>query len=183
MNGIIFTDHSIQQILRGLKTQTRRVKEGPRCFYGPRGIRFYALEAWRQAYKPTPEHNGVVYRADYGFDPSLDASIAREQGYWKAPLLLKEHQARLVIEVTRTPYEEPIQSISDKDIEAEGVVAETPALARSMFNAGWNSINAHRGYPIEKNPVVYVVHFKVVIVKTRLHPSIKKQTSLLNAQA
>lgn len=96
---------------------------------------------------------------------------------WKPSIHMPRWASRITLEVVKVRVER-LQEISAKDIIAEGAVlrphmcehlGKCPVSAfdkkvypdlKSLWAAGWNKINAKRGYGWDKNPWVWVIEFK-----------------------
>ena len=164
---IIFSSESVQQILAGRKTMTRRpVKPQPndvrwtpaavgiyggwidehgypvRCPYGAVGERLWVRETHFIATGP----------AD-GSPPSLDNSlvhfkagaptdllhVAAKNGLWRSPLHMPRWASRLTLELTSVGVER-LQDISEEDAVAEGVeVDEAGHAVRKHDPIAWGS--------------------------------------------
>ncbi len=174
---IVFSGPSVQAILEGHKTQTRRVcKPQPDnvawdgeqwylevfepkyrqvyCPYGVPGDRLWVRETFQY-------HCGdrYGYRAD-GF---------RENDLW--PWLPSVHMprcaSRITLEVTDI-WVERLQEISYDDAIAEGVVEDAHGVRSECpqwFAELWNELNAKRGYPWESNPWVWAISFRRIETK------------------
>jgi hypothetical protein len=122
----------------------------------------------------------VIYEADGGFEWNAgdDCSIETKSD-WKSSMFMPRSASRITLEITDIRVER-VQDITAKDATAEGVgrlfeidvafdgkFTDIPfnmeeGLAVHQFARLWDSINAKRGYPWEKNPCVWVLTFKVV---------------------
>jgi len=97
---------------------------------------------------------------------------------WKPSIHMPRWASRLTLEVTHIRVER-VRDISAKDIISEGAVlrphtdqfGRNPVSAfdekvyldlRSLWAAGWNSINEKRGYGWDNNPWVWVIEFKEI---------------------
>jgi hypothetical protein len=122
----------------------------------------------------------VIYEADGGFEWNAgdDCSIETKSD-WKSSMFMPRSASRITLEITDIRVER-VQDITAKDATAEGVgrlfeidvafdgkFTDIPfnmeeGLAVHQFARLWDSINAKRGYPWDKNPWVWVLTFKVV---------------------
>lgn len=178
---ILFSGSMVRAILEGRKTQTRRIikpqpdmvlnwddvrlkvwHEGKKgyavCPYGKPEDRLWVRETWAKDIPGCP--NGVTYRADH-LDPLGDGPA--KPITWKPSIHMPRIASRITLEIIRVRVEK-LQSISEEDAKAEGVVNYddrkwvTYAL---QFSRLWDSINSKRA-PWSSNPWVWVVEFKRV---------------------
>lgn len=171
---ILFSGPMVRAILKGRKTQTRRVIQPKpdhfhtfqpgiwlpqigdkeiKCSYGEPGDRLWVREAWLQ-------DGGIyLYRADFGLGVLADSW----NGYWKPSIHMPRTVCRLTLEIVRIRAER-LQSIREDDAMAEGVdfIPNAPAALdhRTAFAGLWNSINEKRGFGWDTNPWVWVIEFK-----------------------
>jgi hypothetical protein len=134
---------------------------------------------WEGEHEGACEHRRVVCRAT---DPNgLDgyASIENDDDTpkWKPSIFMPRWASRITLEVTDVRVER-VQEISAKDIVAEGAVDQPHHDAilgkmpissfdgkayvdlLSLWAAGWDSINAKRGFGWKTNPWVWAYTFK-----------------------
>lgn len=182
-------------ILNDRKTVTRRVGyPNQECPYGKIGDRLWVREAlrnWRIA--------GGVCVAQYVADrvlvpaslstpawtnsstPKVRAALWQWQRQSLPSIHMPRWASRILLEITELRLE-PLQSINDADIIAEGSVLEErhvdsfplggkkcpvsafdkrayPDLS-SLWIAGWDGINAKRGHSWKSNPWVWVIKFR-----------------------
>ncbi|MHC4622184.1 MAG: hypothetical protein ACYTEQ_30985 [Planctomycetota bacterium] len=116
--GIIFSGWSVQRILDGSKTQTRRiVKPQP-------GIGSY--KGWvesRGAWRNTQSFPGRRWVCPYGRAGDFENYEARWElkgCRWRSPFFLKKRDIRIWLEITRVRVER-VQDIGFSEIKAEGV--------------------------------------------------------------
>ena len=213
--GILFSGPMVRAILAGRKTQTRRAMRTShvgyhsfarwdgepfrrammRCLndpgiatgnpslrsvfcennrYGVPGDRLWVRETWQE-----DEANGLCWRADHPADQTPAAG-------WRPSVRMPRRASRITLELTGVRVERA-HDISDADIAAEGVDAETvrdlwntaspkaqrenplyagndlPLNDRPLFDlwrAAWTLINGRASW--DANPWVWVVEFKVV---------------------
>lgn len=136
------------------------------CPYGKVGDRLWVRETFKIAEGVTI--NGiapVIYKADCsGF------ALANIDN-WKSPLFMPRWASRITLEITDIRVER-VQDISiceaiDEGIPSQGVEFDPKHGSRFVdvvpeYKRLWDSLNAKRGYPWEKNPWVWVISFKVV---------------------
>lgn len=182
----------VQAILRGWKTQTRRIiKPQPLHNYGPsgepNGIAFKdIIDGYPEElipYCPFGRVGDLIWLREtwaYGIGshgeslvPIFKASNPEWTGKWKSPIHLKKKDARLWLRIVKIGVQE-IQKISGKDCVAEGirrrgglndgVPLEGPIWkeSRAEFKTLWNSINLARGYGWDCNPWCWVVKFELM---------------------
>lgn len=187
---IIFTAESVEAILAGRKTQTRRIirqlaacpegwrvartesrengDEQPiRCPYKPGDV-LWAKEAWYKFHC-----DNVIDGKKYAYQPVKQDEYSREimrgDGYrWRSPLFMPREAARLFLKLIAVRAER-VQDISAADCDAEGYPPRTEAMClvtmdrnrRAWYEKLWDSLNAKRGYPWSSNPWVWVLTFEV----------------------
>lgn len=188
---ILFNTEMVRAILDGRKTQTRRVIKPQPDFskmrfngkswvymgylqghdveispYGVRGDVLWVRETWAvhtiSHEKPSElfHPQKVWYKADGVHDV--------ERGKWRPSIFMPRWASRISLVVNAVRIEQ-VQDITDNDAKAEGV---TPVPFASGFNDNelhkatffqlWDLINSKRGYPVERNPFVWVIEFEVV---------------------
>lgn len=126
----------VRAILRGQKTQTRRVIKGPaegynahgintlfRCPYGKPGDILWVRETWAEVGSFDP---GItVYRADYpdcipGQFENVPESIEEMGNVWKPSIHMHRHRCRLLLEIVSVRAER-LHDLSQEDAKAEGL--------------------------------------------------------------
>jgi len=173
---IIFSTEMVNAILKGEKTQTRRVIKlqppedmspgewGAKCPYGAPGDELWVKETWGVAVVPdgtTANEFLTVYKAD---NPQIPPSRWEPSGY------MPRNRSRIQLRITNVRVER-VQDISYDDACAEGV--SHPFYGRGtaggkfmvvqvMFPELWDSINAERGDSWQSNPWVWVIEFEVM---------------------
>lgn len=128
------------------------------CPYGRVGDRLWVREAFKIAENVTENGNPVpIYKAGC----SQITSIRIKN--WKSPLFMPRRLSRITLEITDIRVER-VQDITEEDARAEGTTSPLRYVGalRHKYKHLWDSLNAKRGYPWEKNPWVWVVSFKVV---------------------
>ncbi len=160
---------------------------GFECPYGKVGDRLFVKETWIQVYPTgTPgqwscirpsdfkeEHGKAFYKA--GCNDPVDGP----QRQWNSPMFMPRWASRITLEITALRAER-VQDISEEDALAEGIQRQyLPDLRGNRFHWGdptqdrfptavdayralWDSINAKRGFPFEKNNWVWAVSHKMV---------------------
>ena len=182
----------IDEIVRGQKTQTRRlVKEWDYFEYGipdyDTGERkiFAVFSAnagngrlkWQvgQDYAVTPGRGkpGVLCNSDDDWmipearmlDPQYGAMVRDDHGRWH----VADGWTPLRIRITAI-RQERLQDITEEDAIAEGCPATVPAylgeypeaVAVAWYHALWNTINIRKGTRWQDNPLCWCISFEVV---------------------
>ena len=127
------------------------------------------------------EHRRAVYRATDpdGLDDYVSIESGDEGAKWKPSIFMPRWACRLVCEVTEVRAQR-VQEITAEDIMAEGAVdrphhdahlGKMPVSSfdgkaytdlRSLWAAGWDSINAKRGFGWNTNPWVWAFTFRLM---------------------
>lgn len=142
-----------------------------RCPYGKPGDRLWVREKFRLA---TGRHGdrrvAVQYAADSAI-AALDApkphrGLAKSFGPWRSPLLMPQWASRLTLEIVNVRAER-LWAISAADAVREGMEptcdpAPYVKSAIDQFKAGWDAINAARGYGWKTDPFVWVIEYRIV---------------------
>ena len=169
---IIFTAESVRAILKGRKTQTRRVVRAKCCDfkagfkYGMYGVEIPCCEKRRGICRdvecnPTPKYligdllwvkeryceSNITDKPIYKADDVFDAKIP-----WKNPLFMPRKYARLFLKVTEVRCER-LHSLTPQDSMAEGY-----SDWADDFMIAWDKIN--KKHPWESNPFVWVYEFE-----------------------
>lgn len=157
LRPIIFSAPMVKAILAGVKTQTRRLKNGP-CRYGGRGDRLWVKETLVGG-----KMSLLTYAAD---DTLVERPIQTNHGWhynWKRDygqcvpsIYMPRWASRIMLEIVAM-RDERLQELTDDDATAEGVTD------REAFARLWDDINGKRA-PWANNPVVWVVSFRRVEV-------------------
>ena len=121
-----------------------------KCRYGVPGDRIWVREAYAKA--------GGYYRY-----PATDD--VHELRKIIPPHLMPRAASRLILEVLQVRVER-LWNITDEEAKAEGVPRANPEIEllgeyRIGFQAGWDLLNANRGFPWASNPWVFAVDFKL----------------------
>jgi len=167
---ILFSGPMVSAILKGWKTQTRRIMK-PQPTTKVRSGKFpwdIGDRLWvRETFAQTP--NGLVYAAD---DP-----LRMTQCRWTPSIHMPHWASRVSLEVTDVRVER-LQEISEADILAEGVryndgihgkVILRPTwwfdgtcflTSRGAFEGIWEQVNGFKSW--DKNPWVWVVSFRPI---------------------
>jgi hypothetical protein len=188
---ILFSGPMIRAILKGRKTQTRRVirvtDDGVHhpCPYGGVGDRLWVRESFAG-----PDHIGdgdqgvvgfgIEYKADGAFRAHGDCGCDGPCGGvlivhpWKPSIHMPRQFSRISLEITAVRVEQ-LQTISTEDALAEGIDEYGHELhtetardhqrnrtAIENYALLWDSINAKRGYGWDVNPWVWVLSFQRV---------------------
>lgn len=174
---ILFQGRLVRAILRGEKTQTRRVGPGAkRWLKAEAGDRLWVRESgWLDraegrffGYAATPEW---AKAADTGLFPSgVGPDFKPDPKDWKAvpSIHMPRWASRITLELTEKPRLESLQAMRERDAVAEGVqrngdywhgVNHDHKTARDAFECLWDSINEDRGFGWDANPEVVVLTF------------------------
>lgn len=183
MKPILFSAPTIRAILRGQKTQTRRIiKPQPpsdaeggfypgnlKCAYGTVGDRLWVRETWREAISDT--HKCFAYRADNTYK----CGKKPPDGYvpkWKPSIFMPKEACRIFLQIEQIKIER-LQDISEEDAIAEGI--ENTHIYKGYryyrdyecgggdlkplesFRSLWESINGKGSWDV--NPWVWVIKF------------------------
>jgi hypothetical protein len=184
---IIMSAESVQAILDGRKTQTRRVIKKPekwtiekqddelylyediygdhhnvieKCPYGQIGDRLWVKESYTFA----NFGKVTIYKSDkkdqFGEDWKITAS---QTNSWKSPLFMPRSASRITLEITNIRVER-LQDITEDDAIAEGFISnkDLKEIARLNFELAWDKLNEKRGYSWDSNPFVWVIEFRRV---------------------
>lgn len=151
-----------------------------KCPFGKVGDRLWVRETWALRTPSYPNHHSKVFFKDeqyktiyhqdtveptqkYGYDLS-------EKSRWRSPILMPRWASRLTLEITDIRVER-VQEITHEGVKEEGIYVfaresvNLPGRPQGQFKRfanHWNSLNAKRGYPWEKNPWVWVISFRRV---------------------
>lgn len=187
---ILFNSAMVRAILRGQKTQTRRLFEyvtTPKgfgacldlsrggydhdnnqqefvCPFGSIGDRLWVRETFA---RHPQDADSIFYRADDPWYRTSDAVWANPDGpdipvKWTPSIHMPRALSRITLEITDT-YPERVQDISANDLLKEGF-GNRPA-ARNKFRIAWDLLYFRRGLGWDANPWVWVVEFECVEVR------------------
>lgn len=176
---ILFSAPMVQAILRGDKTQTRRVYNLPpsravdiaKCPHGQVGDRLWVRETFSQVVNLGVDKNGNIASElfSYNYKADLTAPIG---GYWKSPRFMPRSASRITLEITNV-HVERLHEITEEDALAEGITKTNLgfsycensyyASAKEAYESLWKSINGVQSWL--DNPWVWVITFKVVEIK------------------
>jgi hypothetical protein len=177
---IIFSGPMVRAILRGEKTQTRRVvkpqpSSGVRYSpFVPSGIEdghgrelrpryFVGDTLWvRETWAARPDLPGLIeYKANH--QPPCEypfGHIYDEETRWRLSMFMPRSVSRITLEVTGVRVQR-VQEISEEDARAEGMESCT---AYDQYRALWDLLNTKRGYGWAWNPWVWAITFRLVEV-------------------
>lgn len=160
MTPISFTVPMVRAILRGEKTQTRRLVKPQTnpvsCPYGECGERLWVREEFR--YDPNSPQ-GVEWR---------EASSQDMPDVWQPPNLMPQWASRITLEIVAVRTE-TLCEISRADAKAEGFCpsphngleqwdGKSYGNAQLAFQACWVSIFGKESW--KENPLVWVIEFQ-----------------------
>jgi hypothetical protein len=187
---IIMSAESVQAILDGRKTQTRRVIKKPekwtiekqddelylyediygdhhnvieKCPYGQIGDRLWVKESYTFA----NFGKVTIYKSDkkdqFGEDWKITAS---QTNSWKSPLFMPRSASRITLEITNIRVER-LRDITQEDVAKEGIISVINdkvvcSNPNDTFIEQWDKLNAKRGYSWDSNPFVWVIEFRRV---------------------
>jgi hypothetical protein len=165
----------IKAVRAGNKTQTRRVIKPQtltniaRCPFGRPGDFLFCREEIIAIQRPNGRDKIVGYYADGApFTDERGEFVEWPYGpTWLRPREMPLRFCRTALKIESVSVEN-ICEISEDDCKAEGVsgvwtfdegVAQDGLHYKTNFQTLWNSINGHRGYSWESNPLVWVIKF------------------------
>ena len=185
---MIFTGHSVRQILADLKTQTRRAVKRTKhfaernvepsdaydalvadvpCPYGKPGDRLWVKETWRPVERETDSVDGILYRADDAFIPIENSFEAAERwvdaydnGKYGTAWRSPLYMKRWMSRV--------VLEIASVRVERVQEISEDDARAEGCpahahFATLWDSINGKReGCAWEDDPWCWCLEFRRV---------------------
>lgn len=178
---ILFNTEMVEAILKGRKTQTRRLVSGRLhwkvgdvlwvretwCFMPC--IECAAEEAGLCAVTPTLHEDRDSISSGCYLYRAGSTDTARKQLYWNPSIHMPRTAARIFLEIIDVRREQ-LKDISGKDLLAEGVESDALSLvgedfARGMFSDIWDSTLAKKQLSTcgwDANPLVDVYTFKVI---------------------
>lgn len=187
---IIFSGYSVQAILAGRKSQTRRlVKPQPspahhysderRCPYGVPGDRLWVRESFYCDHFEYPHADReemlemISYRAGHDCRDWEDGCPCSSDGrsWWRSPLHMPRWASRITLEVTGVRVER-LQNITEADAMAEGADTNPIKIKINGELADFYPMNHRIAFsvhwniingkrsPWDSNPLVWVVSFK-----------------------
>lgn len=185
---MIFNAEMVRAILKGIKTQTRRVlrpqpvtpaahvviKKDKLVIYERGGKQpgagdinatlsfplLYGQKGDRLWVRETFRETQEQPGIMYRADGWEDA-IAEYKLKWKPSIFMPRKLSRITLEITEVRAER-LQQISYEDIRKEGVLRGARKYEKSAFFDLWNKINERRGFSWQSNPWVWVVSFQVI---------------------
>lgn len=170
---ITFSDEMVKAIRADMKTQTRRViKRGSfKCPFGQPGDYLYVREEIIAIQRPGGRDKIVGYYADNAPFVDDDGNYVEWPfgPTWLRPREMPMRFARTFLLVEDIRRQE-LSDISEDESKAEGVpgewtfgdelVAVDDLHYGSNFMKLWDSINGHRGYGWDTQPLVWAITFK-----------------------
>lgn len=161
---ILFKAEMVNAILKGQKTQTRRIikpqpsPDEPGTIYEfarnfmlryEAGTHLWVRETW------------LFDGSDYLYKCTHDGELK-----WKPSIFMPRTASRITLKILNVRIER-IQDITEEDAVAEGLSGWTegkyPLTAKRRFAELWDSINLKRGYGWDSNPWVIVIQFKRIL--------------------
>lgn len=187
---IIFSAESVQAILAGRKTQTRRVVKpqppewattaglsamtppGQWEFRGGGAAKFIPCpylpmtetQLWvKEMWAPVTDCGHYNHLHGERAQVLYKADVHTCVDRWKSPLFMPRNLSRLTLKIIRLRAER-LHAISEADAIAEGYRSEEVngvATARTLFRDAWRKLNDNRkGCAWSDNPWVWVVEFR-----------------------
>lgn len=162
MKPILFSTPMVQAILKGQKTQTRRIVKQPEA------VELLELGQFGDALDLSKHRKGDILWVRETFrpkshgmpigDPYEYRATALEDGNptdepWKPSIFMPKEACRIFLKVTNVRVER-LQSISEADAKAEGFDSI------DLFFALWQNINGTES--LAANPWVWVYEFEVI---------------------
>lgn len=172
---ILFSTPMVQEIIKGNKTQTRRLLSSVNsinfCPYGQIGDVLWVRETFSKAYTIEGDFARFLYKTDN--IESLEK--------WYPSIFMPKEACRLFLKITDIRLEQ-LHNISEEDAQKEGVLKDVKmplanfqtkyiyrnydsksesfgcADARSSFMTLWKSINGEESWKC--NPMVWVISFE-----------------------
>jgi hypothetical protein len=160
--------------------QSEACRADPRCFARLNfrnapyevGQQLWVRETWADTFKQQwHDNNGicapdklteVAYRATQEFPIRVDDEwlVDSSDMKWRPSIFMPRWASRITLEITDVRVQR-IQEISEEDVHEEGIPYNNEVPIES-FEAGWDHLNARRGYSWESNPWVWAISFKRV---------------------
>jgi len=136
-----------------------------KCPYGGVGDWLWVKETWRAGL-----WQGGVYQVEYkagGYQLGLCDPVAHNFAHyadkWQPSIHMFKWASRIRRQITGLRAER-LQEISLADIQAEGIydnrATHNALIQRDKFKALWDSLNAKRGHPWDRNDWVWVIRWK-----------------------
>lgn len=175
---ITFSDEMIKAVRADVKTQTRRVMKPqrefnlPQCPFGEAGDYLFCREEIIAMTRPGGRDKIVGFYSDgRPFVDDRGDFVEWQFGpTWLRPREMPLRFCRTALKINRIRVERLLQ-ITENDCKAEGVpgvwsfeddLADDGLHYKTNFMKLWNSINGHRGYAWDENPLVWVIDFNRV---------------------
>lgn len=134
---------------------------GAKCPYGKVGDHLWVRETWAECKHVTINGSPTaLYKSTY-IQPSKFPEFTPK---WRPSIFMPRWASRIDLEITGLRAER-IQNITEEDAIAEGIEQKEPnnvVSAKYRFAQLWDSINAKRGFGWDKNPLVWVIEFKII---------------------
>ena len=134
--------------------------------FGCRGHLLWVREAWRVCGVDNVDHAVTVqYRSDMSMVrfPLVDrwySYIPKIGTRWRPSIHMPRWASRLTLRVVAVHIDR-LQTITGSAAKLEGFSPTREKSPRMLFAEAWNRIYGPRGWPLESNPWVWVVNFRL----------------------
>jgi len=147
---ILFNNWSVERLIRGAKTQTRRKVNNIEKPPFEAGMVLWVREAFRIKQLENEELEYIYSTHEH----SLGEDFSNLSG-WKPSIHLPRNKSRILLKVTSIHYQ-LLQDISKEDVQKEGISSGN----KELYFAVWEDINGIGS--VAENPVVWVIEFEVL---------------------
>jgi len=173
---ILFNAFSVNAIMEGRKTETRRVVKSGRTALWEVDDVLWVRETFGLVW-PNGVDNGLIRDKETGLERPIQndecdivyratqpdfiwgGEDGKEVTMWKPSIFMPKSRCRLWLDVIGLEVER-VQDITKEGALAEGIALEEGKDPRLAFETLWDSINEKRGLGWKENPLVWVVRFK-----------------------
>jgi hypothetical protein len=169
--AIIFSPKMAEAVYSGAKTKTRRVVRLSLLQSAPALSEVLTFAGWsmgemrwiKERWAVAPDFDGVV-PSNLPLEIAVWYGDSIPKGYTvRNPMFMPRSFARGAILVERIALCH-VQSMSDADALAEGIIPESGQSPVATYQLLWDSLNKKRGYSWEANPLVLDITFRVLTV-------------------